>query len=137
VALYFSKRSERRLETVDLALQHLMRQALALELIDFSIVEGFRPRQIQDEYYAKGTSKVRWPNSRHNAQPYAMAVDAVPYVRNTLSYNYNHCCFLAGVIMSLAKKISVHIRWGGNWNGDLEPITDQDFQDLVHYELYK
>ena len=137
MALHFGRQSERHLETVAPSLQNLMRQALALELIDFSITEGFRPRYVQDEYYSQGKSKVRWPHSRHNAQPYAMAVDAAPYVRGKISYDYRHCCFLAGVILGLAKKISVHVRWGGNWDMDLEPVTDQDFQDLVHYELYK
>ena len=137
MTLYFGKRSEANLETASLSLQHLMRQALALNLIDFSITEGFRPRFKQDEYFAAGKSKVRWPNSKHNIQPYSGAVDAVPYVRGKLSYNYYHCCFLAGVILALAKKISVPVRWGGNWDMDLEPITDQDFNDLVHFELYK
>jgi hypothetical protein len=31
--------------------------------------------------------------------------------------------------------VGVMIRWGGNWDMDGEPITDQDFQDLVHFEL--
>ena len=137
MTLYFGKRSEANLETAALPLQHLMRQALAINLIDFSITEGFRPRFKQDEYFAAGKSKVRWPNSKHNIQPYSEAVDAVPYVRGKLSYNYYHCCFLAGVILALSKKISVPVRWGGNWDMDLEPITDQDFNDLVHFELYK
>jgi len=135
--LYFGKQSIANLEAVSPALQNLMRQVLALELIDFSITEGFRPQFKQDEYFSAGKSKVRWPNSKHNKTPYSEAVDAVPYVRGKLSYNYYHCCFLAGTILALAKKISVPIRWGGNWDMDLEPVTDQDFQDLVHYELYK
>jgi len=136
MTLHFGKRSEANLSTVSPALQNLMRQALALGLMDFSITEGFRPRFKQDEYFAAGKSKVRWPGSKHNTSPYAEAVDAVPYVRGKLSYNYYHCCFLAGVIQSLAKKFSVPVRWGGNWDMDTEPVTDQNFQDLVHYELH-
>jgi hypothetical protein len=137
MSLYFGKKSEACLETVALPLQHLARQALAVGLIDFAITEGFRPRAKQDEYYfgIPQRSKVMWPHSKHNATPCAEAFDAVPWVRGKLSYNYNHCCFLAGIILALSKKISVPIRWGGNWDMDLEPVTDQDFQDLVHYEL--
>lgn len=135
MALHFGRQSERHLETVAPPLQHLMRQTLALELIDFSITEGFRPRFKQDEYFSTGKSKVRWPDSKHNKTPYAEAVDAVPYVRGKPSYNYYHCCFLAGVVLALAKKLSVPIRWGGNFDMDLEPVTDQNFKDLVHYEL--
>ena len=45
-----------------------------------------------------------------------------------------HCCVLAGIILTCAVKRGIKIRWGGNWDMDSEPITDQDFQDLVHYE---
>jgi peptidoglycan L-alanyl-D-glutamate endopeptidase CwlK len=31
--------------------------------------------------------------------------------------------------------LGVKLRWGGNWDRDGEPVTDQDFQDLVHFEL--
>lgn len=32
-------------------------------------------------------------------------------------------------------KLGIDIRWGGNWDMDGEPVTDQNFQDLVHFEL--
>lgn len=134
--LYFSKQSNRNLATAHYDIQNVMRQSLAVEVIDFAIVEGFRPRSKQDEYYYGNPqrSKVPWPNSKHNVQPMAMAVDAVPYVAGALSYNKMHCCVLAGVVLAMAAKLGVDIRWGGNWDMDLEPITDQDFQDLVHFE---
>ncbi len=35
----------------------------------------------------------------------------------------------------VAKGCWINIRWGGNWDQDGEPVTDQDFQDLMHYEI--
>lgn len=133
MTLYYGKRSEACLETTSLAIQHLMRQVLALGLIDVSIVCGHRGRAEQDEAFNSGASKVRWPNSKHNDIP-SEAFDAYPFIRGKISYNYNHCCFLAGIILSVSLKISVPVRWGGNWDSDLEIITDQKFQDLGHYE---
>jgi len=37
----------------------------------------------------------------------------------------------------VGKMLEVDLRWGGNWDMDGEPITDQDFQDLVHFEEVK
>jgi peptidoglycan L-alanyl-D-glutamate endopeptidase CwlK len=115
-----------------------MRQSLAVGLMDFAVIEGRRSKEKQDEYFNNKKSKVQWPNSKHNVinpTDLANAVDVVPYINGTISWNKIHCVFLAGVILTMAKKLSIKIRWGGNWDMDLEPITDQDFQDLVHYEI--
>jgi len=37
-------------------------------------------------------------------------------------------------MLAAAALAKVKIRWGGNWDMDGEPVTDQEFQDLVHYE---
>jgi peptidoglycan LD-endopeptidase CwlK len=130
----FGLYSQQRLDTAHFDLQNIAREALAVGLIDFAITEGHRDYETQNKYYEQGKSKVKFPNSKHNTKP-AMAIDAVPYVNGKLSYNYNHCCFLAGIILALAKKKGKNVRWGGNWDMDGEPVTDQSFQDLVHFEL--
>lgn len=114
-------------------LQWILREALALEIIDFTVVCAYRNEEDQTSAYESGNSKVRWPNSKHNKNP-AEAMDVVPYINGKISYEYVHCCVLAGVILAVAKKLGVGIRWGGNWDMDYEPVTDQDFQDLAHYE---
>lgn len=63
------------------------------------------------------------------------AVDIAPYVDGHISWNEYHCCYVAGIVMAIAKLKGIKIRWGGNWDMDSEPVTDQDFQDLVHYEI--
>ena len=52
-----------------------------------------------------------------------------------VSFDKHHCIYLAGLIMALAAVNRVHLRWGGDWDEDGEPITDQTFNDLVHFEI--
>lgn len=136
--LKYGRQSLNRLATVDADLQRVFREALKLGLIDITIVQGRRSKEDQTHYYYSGQSKVRWPNSKHNVineADLASAIDAAPYVNGAVSWKKEHCIFLAGLVMATAKHLGVKLRWGGNWDQDLEPITDQDFQDLVHFEL--
>lgn len=130
----FSEASARRLLTCHLDLQRLAREALAMGLIDFTITEGHRDMETQNRYYDQGKSRVKYPDGKHNKKP-SRAFDAVPWIKDHISYNHLHCCVLAGIILTCAKKLGIDVRWGGNWDMDSEPITDQDFQDLVHFEL--
>jgi peptidoglycan LD-endopeptidase CwlK len=131
----FGKASMEKMGMLSYDLQWVLRETLALEIIDFTVKCTYRGKEEQDAYYNADPpkSKVRWPDSKHNTNP-SKAVDAVPYVNGKASWNKLHCCVLAGVILAVAKKLGVRIRWGGNWDMDGEPITDQDFQDLVHFE---
>ena len=129
----FGKESMKNMAILSYNLQWVMREALAVEIIDFSVVCTYRNEEDQDKAFESGNSRVRWPKSKHNQNP-AMAVDAVPYVNGKLSWHKAHCCVLAGIILTVAKKVGVRIRWGGNWDMDYEPVTDQDFNDLAHYE---
>ncbi len=65
----------------------------------------------------------------------AKAVDAEPFINGKISYNHKHCCYLTGQVQGIGRSMGINIRWGGNWEQDGEPVTDQDFQDLVHYEI--
>jgi hypothetical protein len=93
----------------------------------------YRDQAEQDRLYSIEKSKVMWPNSKHNNLP-SMAMDLVPVIGVQASWNHYHCSVLAGLVLAAAKELGVEIRWGGNWDMDYEPITDQDFQDLVHFE---
>ena len=112
----------------------VVNDALGIALIDFVVTEGHRGEETQNKYFKQGKSKLRFPHGKHNADP-SEAVDLVPWIKDHISYNKAHCCVLAGIVLTCAKKLGIGVRWGGNWDMDSEPITDQDFQDLVHYEL--
>jgi len=133
---YFGKRSRSNLSQLSYNLQKVARTALQLDLMDFAITCSFRGEMEQNEFFRRGKSKVEWPNSKHNKWP-AEAMDLVPYVGGKISWNKFHCCCLAYMILTVGKMLEVDLRWGGNWDMDGEPITDQDFQDLVHFEEVK
>ena len=75
------KLSERSLN--NLAECHPDLQKIAHELIkemDVLIVDGHRGEKEQNDAFRRGTSKLRYPNSKHNKKP-ALAFDAVPFVK--------------------------------------------------------
>lgn len=133
----YGRRSREFLYTASFKLQLVFDEALAMGLIDITVVESRRAKARQNRLFRIDRSRVQWPNGKHNVlnpNDLAHAVDAAPYVNGKRSDNYYHCIFLAGVIQCCGEKLGIPIRWGGNWDRDGEPITDQDFQDLWHYE---
>ena len=132
----FGKASMPKYNTLHPDLQVVANDALATEIMDFSIIEGHRGKAEQNRYYDLGKSKVKFPDGKHNKIP-SEAMDAAPYINGKISWNKSHCCVLAGIILACAAQQGIKLRWGGNWDMDGEPITDQDFQDLVHYEIMK
>lgn len=132
----FGNNSEEALSTVTEPLQKVVRKVLELNVMDMTVICGIRSKAEQDRLFALGKSKTPWPESKHNALVgKSKAVDVAPYINNKISWNFNDCCFMAGMIIAVGKTLGVDIRWGGNWDGDGEIITDQTFQDLVHFEI--
>jgi len=132
----FGRNSILHIENLESGLAYVAREAMAYGIMDFAIIESHRKKEVQDSYFhtSPQKTKVKWPNSKHNSMP-AKAFDAVPYINGKISWNKLHCCVLAGIIQAAAAKLGIAIRWGGNWDMDGEPVTDQDFQDLVHFEV--
>jgi peptidoglycan L-alanyl-D-glutamate endopeptidase CwlK len=135
----WSQSSLEMLNNLDKDLRRVLDRALGYGILDLKIVETLRTRERQDALFAANRSKVRWPYSKHNvtpAKPLAEAVDVVPCISpKGVSWDPRHCLVMAGIILAAAKEEGVRVRWDGNWDEDFEPITDQDFQDLVHFEL--
>jgi len=132
--MHFGKTSKANLDTADPVLQEIMQDAIETGLMDFSIIQGHRGMAEQNRYYDLGKSKVKFPDGKHNKIP-SQAVDAAPYVNGKTSWNKFHCAVLAGIILTCAHRRGIKLRYGGNWDMDTEFLTDQKFQDLVHYEL--
>ena len=110
-------------------LKELVDEAIAI--VDFSIIWGHRDEAAQNAAFDSGSSKKKWPYSRHNVLP-SRAVDIIPYPTGwrDLPQFYR----LAGVIQALAYKLDLSIRWGGDWDSDGD-FSDQLFNDLAHFEL--
>jgi hypothetical protein len=125
----FGKKSLEKRSQLDERLQRVL--DVAIQLMDFAILEGTRDEATQNEYFRLGKSKVQFPNSKHNQSP-SKAVDIVPYPIDWA--DKERFSFLAGLIIGIGKAEGVEIRWGGDWNQNGK-FHDQDFHDLPHLEI--
>lgn len=119
---------------------HSELQVLFYEVIknfDCQILEGYRNQEDQEKAFKSGTTQLHFPHGKHNHQP-SMAVDASPYPVEW--NNPKRFYWFAGYVMGIAQKLKdegkmTHaIRYGGDWNMD-KNIDNEDFKDLVHFEL--
>ena len=125
----FGNRSKRRLAQCDQRLQDVLNEAI--ELVDFSVLEGHRDEEKQNRMYDEGRSQLRWPGSKHNKQP-SLAVDIAPYPIDW--DDIRRFDRLSGVVMGIAHTKGITLRWGGDWDRDWE-VQDNRFNDLPHFEL--
>lgn len=119
----FSELSQKKLDTCHPFLQEVCNELI--KEMDFTVLCGYRGKAEQDEAFAKGASKLKFPKSRHNTKP-SKAVDIAPY-NNGIDWN-NHVRFkeLAQRFKQIAEHKRITITWGGDFKG---------FADLVHYQL--
>lgn len=135
--LKFSVNSIARLDTCEPELQILARRTLSVGLIDFAVVWGHRNKEEQNSFYELGKSQKLFPYSKHNRMP-SEAFDLAPVINGKISWDRQHHIYLAGIVLTVATEfLDLKIRWGANWDMDLEPITDHKFRDFGHYEIYQ
>lgn len=130
----FGRRSKEKLDTLDPRLQKILNEAI--KHFDFTILEGHRGQERQDELYATGKSQLKWPNSKHNSNP-SIAVDIAPWFPTQPHVqwdNWDMWFHFAGFIMGVASTLGYKLRWGGNWDGDMD-FKDSSFIDAPHFEL--
>ena len=96
---------------------------------DCSIIEGHRSSTRQLDLYEQGLTRVKV--SKHNSLP-SQAVDVAPYPINW--NDIDRFYMFGGFVLGVAAVMGIKIRWGGDWDGDTE-LGDQEFNDLVHFEL--
>lgn len=138
----FGNTSNQRLSSCHIDLQIIMREALKRSPMDFGIAEGHRSLDRQQQLYAEGKSKCDGIQnfSKHQPNP-SIAVDVYPFINGRADWSPEAVIFLAGIILATAIDlknrgvINTRIRWGGNWDGDGEILTDQEFDDGPHFEL--
>lgn len=95
---------------------------------------GHRNKQEQDAAVFAKTTKLAWPNSKHNSLP-SLAVDIVPSPFYAAMWKQREPWeALAQVVLQCAAELDVKIRWGGDWNGDGRS-SDERFFDGPHFEL--
>ena len=126
----FSTTSKQKLNTCDQALQTLMNEAI--KFVDFAVIWGWRDPEEQHKAFLAGNSKLdSGKGSLHETYP-SRAVDIAP---SPIDWkDRDRFILLAGIILGIANRMNIPIRWGGDWNGNFS-IKDERFQDLGHFEL--
>lgn len=120
----FSPTSLKRLATCQPELQRLF--LAVIEEFDCTILCGHRPEREQMMAYDAGTSKLKWPLSRHNSLP-SQAIDVAP---SPIDWsNIARFGELAAVVKRKAKELGIEVEWGG----EIWPT----FKDYPHWQLKK
>lgn len=130
----FGTRSSTNLLQTHSELQRLFNEVV--KYYDCSVICGHREEKDQDEAYAEGRSKLKFPDSKHNQSP-SLAVDVVPYFKTKPNIRWDDrdkFYEFGGFVQGVAKVLGINIRWGGNWDMDDE-LKDQTFFDLPHFEI--
>lgn len=99
----------------------VIKRAIQITDIEFSIIEGMRTVARQKQLVAKGASKTM--NSRHLT---GHAVDIVPMHDGKISWDWPLYYKIAKVMKKAAKDVGVAIEWGGDW---------KSFKDGPHWQL--
>jgi peptidoglycan L-alanyl-D-glutamate endopeptidase CwlK len=113
--------SQARLQGVHPDLVRVVRRAIEITTIDFSVVEGLRTRERQRQLVAQGKSQTL--KSRHLT---GHAVDLAPFFGGQIHWDWPRFRELAPCVQQAAKDCNVPIEWGGNWPG---------FPDGPHWQL--
>lgn len=133
----FSKRSIDNLCGVHPDLVRVMHQAIKNTPIDFTITEGVRTVERQQELYAQGRTKPGYivtnadgikikSNHQVKSDGYGYAVDLYPYINGKVDVNaVKELKVIADHICKVANSLNIPIEWGGNWK----------MKDYPHFEL--
>ena len=130
----FGTRSTTVLETLHPALRRVLVDAIKVR--DFTLIEGYRGRDEQEEYFRTGKTTLHFPDSLHNHQP-SRAVDLAPWYADPPHVRWEateEFYSLSGFIQGVAVGHGVELRSGGDWDRDGDH-HDQSFHDLPHLEL--
>lgn len=128
------KTSLARLKGVDEQLVNIVKRAIEISEVDFTVLEGVRTLERQRELYAQGRTApgkiVTWTmKSRHIE---GKAVDLVPY---PLDWNdlekFNK---IKDAMFQAAREQDVNLRWGADWDGDGK-YREKGEYDSPHFEL--
>jgi peptidoglycan L-alanyl-D-glutamate endopeptidase CwlK len=114
--------SNREVRTVLEPLARVVRVAITLTDVDFSVVEGIRSEEQQRKNIKDGVS---WTmDSKHLT---GQAVDIYPWANNKTSHDPEHYKRVAKAMFAAAQQLKIEIEWGGFWKDMRE--------DCPHWEL--
>ena len=111
-------KSRRRLYGVHADLVAVVQRAIEITEQDFTVLEGLRTQERQQQLYSTGKSKTM--NSRHLT---GHAVDLAPW---PITWDWDHFYPIADAMKQAAEELDVPLEWGGDW---------KSFPDGPHFQL--
>lgn len=102
-------------------LVRVIKRAIEITPVDFTVLEGIRTKARQKELLASGASTTM--RSRHLT---GHAVDIAPLANGKVSWHWPHYYQLAPAVKQAAKELGIEIEWGGDW---------KSFKDGPHWQL--
>ena len=133
---HLSERSLARLQGLHPDLTCVVKKAILLTEVDFTVLEGLRTPQRQKELVASGASRTM--KSRHLT---GHAVDLGAYVGGEVRWDWSLYLKIAEAMRAASFAYGIPIRWGGTWDilRGQGPITSamlsRSFPDGPHFEL--
>ena len=115
------ERSRQRLAGVHPDLVKVVERAIQITPVDFTVLEGLRTIQRQQELLASGATTTL--KSRHLT---GHAVDLGALVGGKVRWDWPLYHKIAAAVKQAAKEVGVPIEWGGDW---------KTFKDGPHYQL--
>ncbi len=116
-----SRRSLSRLVGVHPDLVKVVKRAIEITPVDFTVLEGLRTKRRQLQLYQQGATRTM--NSRHLT---GHAVDLGAYVSGSVRWDWPLYYRIADAVKQAAREVSVPIEWGGDW---------RTFKDGPHWQL--
>lgn len=111
-------KSRSKLQGVHPHLVMVVERAIEISEQDFTVLEGLRSQERQQELYNTGKSKTL--NSRHLT---GHAVDLAPW---PISWDWDKFYPIADAMKQAAEELGIDIEWGGDW---------KSFPDGPHFQL--
>ena len=116
-----SKKSLDRLSGVHHDLVEVVKRAIEITEVDFTVLEGVRSKARQEQLVKAGASQTM--RSRHLT---GHAVDLGAYVGGQVRWDWPLYYKIADAIKKAAAELNVPIEWGGDW---------KTFKDGPHFQL--
>lgn len=116
-----SKKSLDRLSGVHHDLVEVVKRAIEITEVDFTVLEGVRSKARQEQLVKAGASQTM--RSRHLT---GHAVDLGAYVAGQVRWDWPLYYKIADAVKKAASELNVPIEWGGDW---------KSFKDGPHFQL--
>lgn len=116
-----SNKSLQKLQGVHIDLVNVVKRAIQLTPIDFTILHGMRTLEEEKNYVSQGKSQTL--DSRHL---YGLAVDLGAWVDGQVNFKDKYYTPIADAMLKAAAELKVPLVWGGSW---------KTLKDLGHFEL--